>query len=164
LASCVSLGGLGVRLLGVAGFMHNTQTMLALVCDVSPHPACTWLSLSTCVAILYVRLGSAQTAHMGDKVVYQNEWLELDNELQLDRANARELNLFMTRHVNKKWEIRSVSVGLFAEFTLYLMVDAEKWRASVVGLCCFVQQKRTAVACWKGNQASRCGFIRMALS
>jgi hypothetical protein len=60
---------------------HQCSSLCVMCCAVVDHR--TWPALLSLfphvVAILDVRLCSAQTAHMGDKVVGENEWLELDN-------------------------------------------------------------------------------------
>ncbi len=69
-----------------------------------------------------MRFRSAQTAHMGDVVVDKDEWLKLSSELYGIREDATAVNKFMARHANKKWEVCSASVGLFAEFALIRII------------------------------------------
>ncbi len=65
---------------------------------------------------------SAQTAHMGDVIVDENKWEKLARELGDISEDAGKVNKFMVKNVNKKWEVCSAYVGLFAEFVLVLII------------------------------------------
>jgi hypothetical protein len=58
-----------------------------------------------CDSLLAVRFRSAQTAHMGDVVVDKDEWVKLAIELDGIREDATEVNSFMAKHANKKWDV-----------------------------------------------------------
>ncbi len=55
--------------------------------------------------MLAVRFRSAQTAHMGDVVVDEDEWVKLHHELGGIREDAGKVNSFMVKHVNTKWKV-----------------------------------------------------------
>jgi hypothetical protein len=55
---------------------------------------------------------------MGDVVVDEGEWWKLARELHAISEDAGKVNSFMVKHVNTKWEVLNVRVGLFAEFAL----------------------------------------------
>ncbi len=42
---------------------------------------------------------------MSDMVVDNEEWLKLNRELRDICKDARKVNSFMVKHVNKKWEV-----------------------------------------------------------
>ncbi len=46
-----------------------------------------------------------QTAHMGDVVVNEGEWVKLNYELYRIRKDAGKVNSFMVKHVSTKWEV-----------------------------------------------------------
>jgi hypothetical protein len=59
-----------------------------------------------CDSLLAVRFRPAQTAHiMGDVDVDEDEWKKLNDELSVIRDDAVEVNSFMVKHVNTKWEV-----------------------------------------------------------
>ncbi len=93
------------------------QCSAVLCCDVLP---CTWVVLwwISAPSLLFVllvhmcgvthcslRFRSAQTAHMGDVVVDESEWVKLHRELYDIVADARAVKSFMVKHVNTKWEV-----------------------------------------------------------
>ncbi len=88
-----------------------------LCCDVLPcmWAVLWWIGAPSLLFILLVhmcdvthcsvRFRSAQTAHMGDVVVDEDEWLKLSSELYGIREDTGKVNSFMAKHVNKKWEV-----------------------------------------------------------
>jgi hypothetical protein len=108
--------GIGAWFAVAVSMLHNTQQCsclpntpsrgAVLCCGGSAHPACPSFSLSTCVVwLIAVRFRSAQTAHMGDVLVNEVEWVKLACELYDIRDDAGKVNSFMVKHVNTKWEV-----------------------------------------------------------
>ncbi len=77
---------------------------------------------------------------MGDVVVDGDEWWKLVRELERICEDAGKVNSYMVKHVNTKWEVLNVRVGLFAEFALIRM-SAQRNGAPVWLICAAVCEK-----------------------